>query len=123
MRNNIIEKLGIGIDIVDVKRFEKIPYPSKPHFYQKIFLPSEIKYCLKYKNPYEHFAGKFAIKEAVKKSIPDNISLLDIETSHSNSKPLIKLKRMKKYLFITSLSHEDKIAVAVVISEKISYLT
>ena len=97
MRNNIIEKLGIGIDIVDVKRFEKVPYSSKSRFYQKIFLPSEIEYCLKYKNPYEHFAGKFAIKEAVKKSIPDNISLLDIETSHSNSKPLIKLKRMKSH--------------------------
>ena len=118
----MIEKIGIGIDVVDIKKFEKIPYSSKPTFYKKIFLQSEIKYCLKYKNPYEHFAGKFAIKEATKKSINENIQLLDIETSHSNSKPKIKLRdgKGKKYLFLASISHEDKIAIGVVISERIS---
>ena len=68
----MIEKFGIGIDIVDVTSFEKIPFYSKREFYNTIFLPSEIKYCLRYKNPYERFAGKFAIKEAVKKSINEN---------------------------------------------------
>ena len=117
----MIEKLGIGIDIVDVGQFEKIPYLSKPGFYEKFFLNSEIKYCLKYKNPSEHFAGKFAIKEAVKKSINEKISLLDIETSHSDSKPYVKLrgKNVTKYKFLTSISHEKKFAIGLVISEKI----
>ena len=118
----MIEKLSIGIDIVNVKQFEKISYSSKSAFYRKIFLPSEIKYCLKYKNPYEHFAGKFAIKEAVKKSIRERISLLDIETSHSDSKLHVKLvgKFEGKYLFLASISHEKKIAIGIVISEKIN---
>ncbi|PIN84376.1 MAG: 4-phosphopantetheinyl transferase [Nitrosopumilales archaeon CG11_big_fil_rev_8_21_14_0_20_33_24] len=117
----MIEKLGIGIDITDIDQFKKIPYSSKPNFYKKIFLPSEIKYCLKYKNPYEHFAGKFALKEAVKKAINARISMLDIETSHSNSKPIVKLrgKWKKKYKFLTSISHEKKFAVGIIISEKI----
>jgi holo-[acyl-carrier protein] synthase len=117
----MIEKLGIGIDITDVDQFKKISYSAKPNFYKKIFLPSEIKYCLKYKNPYEHFAGKFALKEAVKKAINEHISMLDIETSHSKSKPIVKLrgKWEKKYKFLASISHENKFAVSIVVSEKL----
>jgi len=117
----MIEKLGIGIDIVAVDQFKKISYFEKPNFYKKIFLPSEIKYCLKYKHPYEHFAGKFALKEAVKKSINEQISMLDIETFHSNSKPFVKLrgKLKKNYRFLASISHEKKFAIGMIISEKI----
>ena len=117
----MIEKLGIGIDITDVDQFKKISYLKKPNFYKKIFLPSEIKYCLKYKNPYEHFAGKFALKEAVKKAIKERISMLDIETSHSNSKPIVKLrgKWKTKYKFIASVSHEKKFATSIIVSEKL----
>ncbi len=120
----MIERFSIGIDIVDVESFEKIPYSSKPGFYKTIFLPSEIKYCLKFKNPYERFAGKFAIKEAVKKSINENISPLKIMVYHSNSKPKIDLLEMKKmnYRFIASISHDKKLAIGVVISEKMKTL-
>lgn len=111
------KNIGIGIDIVDIEQFRQIPFESKPNFYKKIFSPSEIRYCLKYKNPYEHFAGKFAIKEALKKSIPDSVTLLDIETQHVKSKPQIKLKKKLriKYSFSVSVSHEKNLAVAVVI--------
>jgi holo-[acyl-carrier protein] synthase len=117
----MIEKLGIGIDIIFIDQFTKIPYSKKPNFYKKIFLPSEIKYCLKYKNPYQHFAGKFALKEAVKKSINEHILMLDIETSHSNLKPVVRLrgKWRKKYQFLASISHEKKFAIGIAISEKI----
>jgi holo-[acyl-carrier protein] synthase len=117
----MIEKLGIGIDLVDCRQFKKIPYSSKSDFYKKLFLDSEIKYCLKYKNSYEHFAGKFAIKEAVKKAIDDKISMLDIETSHSDFKPTVILngKLAMQYRFLVSLSHEKNMAIAVVISEKL----
>lgn len=117
----MIETLGIGIDIVDIEQFRKTPYSEQPNFYKKIFLDSEIKYCLKYKNQSEHFAGKFALKEAVKKSIKHNISMLEIETSHSELKPIIKLKGKYagQYRFLTSLSHENNVAVGIVISEKI----
>ena len=118
----MIENFGVGIDIVDVTKFEKIPYSKKPTFYKKLFLPSEIKYCLKFKKPAEHFAGKFAIKESLKKSISESISFLDIETYHSNSKLKIKLQKNwnKKYKVLGSISHEKKYAVGIVISEKIN---
>ena len=75
---------------------------------------------MKFKNQYEHFAGKFAIKEAVKKAIDESISLLDIETIHNKSKkPQVRLrgKLKNKYRFVTSLSHDKNVAIAVVISE------
>ena len=117
----MIESSGVGIDIVEVDRFKKKKYEKNKIFYKKIFGYSEINYCLKFKNPAERFAGKFAIKEAVIKSIHEKISFLDIETSHSNAKPIVKLKNslQKKYQFLVSVSHEKKFAVGVVISKKI----
>ncbi len=113
----MFKQIGIGIDIIDIEKFEKIKFDTKSSFYKSIFLPSEISYCLKYKNPYERFAGKFAIKEATIKAINEKIHMLDIETYHHQSKPKIKInKSKKKYQFQVSLSHDKKIAVAVVIS-------
>ena len=117
----LIEKDGIGIDIIDVQRFLKKIFKENLTFYQKIFLESEIKYCLRFKSPYEHFAGKFALKESVIKSIPDKTSFLDIQTSHSKYGPTIRLlgKKAKKYSFLCSVSHEKEFAIAVVISSRI----
>ena len=113
----MFKQIGIGIDITDVEKFEKIKFEKKPEFYKKIFSPTEISYCLKYKNPYERFAGKFAIKEATIKAIKEKIGPLDIETIHIKSKPNIKIQKIKKkYEFQISVSHDKKIAVAVVIS-------
>ena len=118
----LIEKDGIGIDIIDVERFRKKTFKRNIKFYQRIFLESEIKYCLKFKSPYEHFAGKFALKESVIKSIPDKISFLDIQTSNSRHGPTVKLigKKSKEYSFLCSISHEKKFAVAVVISSRVT---
>ena len=113
-----MNNIGIGIDIVDIEQFSHMPFKTKSKFYKKIFNPSEIRYCLRYKNPYEHFAGKFAIKEAVKKSIHSRVSMIDIETYHIKSKPYVRLKKLEnKYSFHVSMSHEKNLAVAIVLSE------
>jgi holo-[acyl-carrier protein] synthase len=115
----MLGKLGIGVDIVNINEFKKMPYHKKTKFYTKIFLPSEIKHCLRYKNSYLHFAGKFALKEAVIKATKESIPMIKIKTSHLQSKPTIQLtnKLQNNYKFIASLSHEKDFAVAVVISE------
>ena len=116
----MIKNLGIGIDIIEVSRFRKKQYEENKNFYKKIFVKSEINYCLKFKNSAERFAGKFALKEALIKSIDKKIRFSEIETSHLKSKPIIKIKKSReKYNFIASLSHENDFAVAVVISERI----
>tara|TARA_B100000745_G_scaffold72000_1_gene43172 strand:- start:666 stop:899 length:234 start_codon:yes stop_codon:yes gene_type:complete len=64
-----LENFGIGIDIIEIKRFRAKNYKKNKNFYEKIFAKSEIDYCLKFKDPYPHFAGKFGIKESVIKSV------------------------------------------------------
>ena len=116
----MINNLGIGIDIIEVSRFRKKKYEENKNFYKKIFVKSEINYCLKFKNSAERFAGKFALKEALIKSIDKKIRFSEIETSHLKSKPIVRIKKSReKYNFIASLSHENDFAIAVVISEKI----
>ena len=108
----------IGIDIVDVERFRKKNFIENESFYKKIFTDVEIIYCRRFSDPYPHFAGKFALKEAVQKSIQENVVLKKIETYHINSKPEIKIKNQeKKYDFITSISHEKKYAIAIAVSK------
>lgn len=116
---NLQAKIGLGIDIVDVNRFERIPYRDNRDFYKKMFDTSEIEYCLKFKDPAKHFAAKFAVKEAVKKSIKEKVSLLKIVTSYVRSRPRVQIKGEDKYKFMVSISHEAKIAVAIVISQKV----
>jgi phosphopantetheine--protein transferase-like protein len=114
------QNFKIGIDIVSVKKFKKKEYSKNKTFYKRFFSPNEIKYCLKYKNTSERFAGKFALKEALIKSLDIKIRFSEIETSHLKSKPLVCIKKNNEnYIFIASLSHENDFAIAVVISQKI----
>jgi len=109
---------NIGIDVINIERFRKKEYTKNKKFYQKIFTNSEIKYCLEFKNSSEHFAGKFAIKEAVRKSVKEKIPFNKILTMHKNSKPRIVLKMKLNYEFLVSVSHESNMAVAIVIALK-----
>ena len=115
----MLEKLGIGIDIIEIKRFLNKPYETNLDFYKKIFHESEISCCLERKNFAECFAGKFAIKESVIKSIPKKITFLDILIDYSDSKPVVTLIDDSSYSFLVSLTHEKLYAVSVVISEKL----
>jgi len=114
----MLEKFGIGIDIIEINRFDQKPYPENENFYKKIFHDSEIKYCLNNKNSSQSFAVKFAIKESVIKAINKKIHFLDILTGHLDSKPIVSLSSDLSYNFLVSVSHEKHNAVAVVISEK-----
>jgi len=108
---------NVGIDIVSVNRFKNKIFSKNITFYKNFFLQSEIDYCNKFKSPYEHFAGKFAIKEAVIKSVDEKILPLDIEIFYKNSKPQIKLKKFQsKYSFKISMSHEKDYAIAIAIA-------
>jgi len=111
----MLEKIGIGVDIIDIQRFQEKPYEKNLKFYKKIFNETEINYCLQKKNSAETFASKFAIKEAVIKSIKKQVDLLNI----LDSKPIVCLLDDSSFNFIISTSHEKSYAVAMVISEKI----
>lgn len=63
-------KIYCGTDIIEVERV-KNAILSTPKFREKIFTPAEISYA-ENKNDvtkYQHYAGRFAAKEAIYKSI------------------------------------------------------
>tara|TARA_Y100000996_G_scaffold377271_1_gene329201 strand:+ start:2381 stop:2713 length:333 start_codon:yes stop_codon:yes gene_type:complete len=109
--------MNVGIDLIQISRFKKIPYKENKSFYKKNFSDDEIKYCLEFNEPYKHFAGKFAIKEATIKSIEKKIALLDVLTYYENKKPNVKISS-GNYNFKVSMSHDGDYAIAIVISNK-----
>ena len=72
---------SVGVDVVDVARFKLLDYPDNKQFYERVFTPKEIGYCLSFRTPAPHFAVNFAGKEAVYKAINKfhNVKLRDIE--------------------------------------------
>jgi holo-[acyl-carrier protein] synthase len=60
--------LGIGVDVEEIASFEALPFDAHQHFYARVFTDDEIRYCLTYAAPAEHFAARFAAKEAVVKA-------------------------------------------------------
>jgi len=112
------EKIGVGIDIINVNRFRNMPFEKKLSFYKKIFQDNEINYCLKFKDPYTHFAGKFAIKESVIKSIDAKENFSKIITDHHNNKPTVSIFGKNDYTFSASITHEKDYAIGIVIAKK-----
>lgn len=107
---------SIGIDIVLIDKFRNLPYMENQEFYSKIFTEKEIKYCSKFSDPYPHFAGRFALKEATIKAIKKTISVKDIEIVPGKFNEPKILCSKNNLNFESSLSHEDKFAIGVVIS-------
>ena len=60
---------SIGIDITEIQRFRAYPPSEHSRFYERVFDEYEFKYCTDHSDPYPHFAGIFAAKEAVFKAI------------------------------------------------------
>jgi holo-[acyl-carrier protein] synthase len=108
-----------GIDIIEVKRIKKIIQTNK-RFLQKVYTPVEIEYCNSRKTKWQHFAVRFAAKEAVWKALgKKDIWHKDIMVKNTKEgKPEVVLGRKYKELgkrVSLSLSHTDDYAVAVAI--------
>jgi len=113
---NFFDEFDVGIDLVKIDRFKKIPFDKNKSFYKKNFSEEEIEYCLRFEEPYKHFAGKFAIKEATIKAINKKIKLLEIKTYHDKSKPKVSIIN-EEIDFKVSVSHDGDYAIAIVFSK------
>ncbi len=110
--------MNIGIDLEEIKRFQKLLKDKK--FIERIFSEEEIKYCSSKKNSVQHFAVRFAGKEAFWKALNNSkITITDISFKNSISgKPLVYIKNKIKKNIEVSFSHSKTAVVAVAISKK-----
>jgi len=60
---------GIGIDMVEVPRMQKILQRWGDRFTVRVYTPEEIAYCQGKAMPAIHYAARFAAKEAVLKAL------------------------------------------------------
>lgn len=67
--HKVDNKIGIGIDIEDVARFEGKNAENSQPFLQKIFTTRELAYCFSKVSPAPHLAARYAGKEAVVKAL------------------------------------------------------
>ncbi len=116
-----------GIDIIEINRIEKV-FGSHKNFLKRIYTSDEVEYCKSRKNCYQHYAARFASKEAVLKAfgtgLRDKIKWTDIETLNDElGKPYVNLYGRAKELAMekkigeisVSLSHCKEYAVAHVL--------
>src|SRR5262249_19451351 len=61
--------VGIGTDIVECLRIGRMIEQHGELFLNRVYTPREIRYCQNRKHATEHFAGRWAAKEAVLKCL------------------------------------------------------
>ncbi len=118
------------MDLCEVGRMRSEIAEGGPTFLQNIFTPEEISYCDSRSDPAQHFAARFAAKEACLKAIPwgsgQKSSWLEIAiVRKADGQPVIELRgELKKLAEVgeglrvhVSLTHTPELAAAVVIVE------
>ena len=121
---------GIGTDIIEVARIQKMAAKGTQYL-EAIFTERERNYCETKARKSEHYAGRYAAKEAFLKALGSGwrggLAFCDIEIINDDlGKPQVFLHgEVKKYFdqhqirhIPTSISHVKAVAIAVVILEK-----
>jgi len=122
---------GIGTDLVEVKRMEKILKRWGERFAEKVYSQNEVTYCQTKAYPAIHYAARFAAKESFLKSLGIGlgmgVALKDIEVINNpqGSPQLHMNERIKGILdkrgitaVHVSMTHTREHAQAMVVLEK-----
>jgi holo-[acyl-carrier protein] synthase len=123
-------KIYQGVDIVAVSKFREV-FVRNGGLVSDIFTPKETDYCAAKKDPYIHFAGRFAAKEAGLKALGIGMSGAGIDNTFreievlntASGRPELffhgwagKISAKRKINRATvSISHSGDYAVATVI--------
>jgi len=120
--------VGIGTDITEIQRIETAIEKYGSRFADRIFTKTEQEYCESYKKgKYEHYAARFAAKEAFSKAIgtgiTDGYKFNEIGIYNEKSgKPVIQLyggllEKWGDCEVHISLSHTGTLAIAMIVLE------
>lgn len=116
-------KIKCGVDVIEINRIQDSIEKLGDTFLNKVYTKKEIEYCeSKGKNKYQHYAARFAVKEAAFKAVSEEvkdkfaISWKDVETINDDQgRPKVEilfLKNKKIENVDVSISHCKDYAVA-----------
>ena len=118
-----MSELYIGTDLVDIDRIKISIEKYQTKFLDRVFSAEEQEYCQSKSNPAIHYAGRFAAKEAVIKSIKSSgfdkhIELRSISIiNNADGSPHVDLDIKYNGLVKVSISHTETHAIAFALSE------
>ena len=120
--------VGIGLDIVDTPRFAGVYERFGEKLLRRVFTNAERAFCGKRVEPLNCYAGRFAAKEAVFKTLGggsgEAIPLRDVEIVMVERRPTARLhgtaKRLAQERGITkvlvTISHDAGVAAAAAVA-------
>jgi holo-[acyl-carrier protein] synthase len=122
--------VGMGIDIAEVRRIQAVIEAQKERFLRRVYTQEEVTYCEQFKNKYERYAGRFAVKEAAMKALGTGwsrgVRWVDVEVVRQRAgRPTLALKGVAKKIadelgvkhIAVSITHTAEQALAQVIFE------
>jgi len=126
--------IGIGLDIIEIARVQDGLLKGSERFLNKLFTVNEQRYCNTRVRPAQHFAVRFAAKEAIFKALGTGwrgkLKWTEIEIcTHESGAPYpvftgavaeqVQQRAIQKWHL--SLTHIDETAAAFVVAEGGSY--
>lgn len=121
--------IGLGTDIVEIVRIGRMVERHGELFLNRVYTDEEIRYCQRRRECYQHFAGRWAAKEAVMKTLGTGwvrgISWRDIEIiTLKSGRPLVRIhggarefsERLGIDDFLITISHCRSYATATAIA-------
>lgn len=119
-------KVKCGVDIIEISRVKESIENLGENFLNRVYTKKEIEYCEgRGKSKYEHYAARFAVKEAVFKALSQmlkdkyEITWKDIETINDDQgRPKVEvlfIKNNKIENIDVSISHCKEYAIANVV--------
>lgn len=121
---------GIGVDMLEISRMQRA-MDRHPGFARRVFTSEECAYCDSCRRPAEHYALRFAAREAVLKALgtgfAEGIGLRDVSVGRDEAgRPVVRLagrarqiadeQGVEEVLISLSRTHEVAVANAVAVT-------
>jgi len=124
---------SIGVDMLEIARMERV-MKRRPSFLRRVFTDEERTYCESFARPAEHYAARFAAREAVLKALgtgfSGGIGLKDVSVANDESgRPIAVLtgraaeiaaeQGVQEVALSLSHTHDVAVANAVLVTEDV----
>jgi len=117
--------IGVGLDLIEIDRIARA-LERRPRFAERCFTEGEIAYCSAKPFPAQHYAARFAAKEAVGKALGRGMTRWrEVEVVRGRGAPTVRLhdhyrewaERLGVTGIVLTLTHSKGMAAASAIAE------